>query len=78
MVALLQTLSSAQQGSAGIRVQGSCPLQFVPWDLSCEDSLANKVGGDVLAFAVQKVAEIVALADAMPFIVAGKEVRERD
>lgn len=73
VVGLLKTLSSA--GAAGVRVQASCPLQFVPWDLSCEEGLAKKVGGDVLAFAVQKIAEIVALADAIPFIVNGKEVR---
>ncbi|CAN0380471.1 unnamed protein product, partial [Laminaria digitata] len=75
VVALLKALSGAEQGSAGIRVQGSCPLQFVPWDLSCEGDLAKKVGGDVLAFAVQKVAEIVDLADAISFIVAGKEAK---
>lgn len=62
---------------ASVRVQASCPLQFVPWDVSCEEGLAEKVGGDVLAFAVQKVAEIVAVAHALPEISAGKQVRTR-
>ncbi len=44
--------------------------------MSCEEDLAEKVGGEVLAFAVQKVQEIVDLADAIPDIISGKEVGE--
>lgn len=55
-------------------MQASCSLQFVPWDAACEDGLTEKVGGDVIAFAVQKVQEIVALANAVPDIIAGKQV----
>lgn len=61
-------------GQNNIRVQASCSLQFVPWDVSCEEDLTKKVGGEVLAFAVQKVHEIVALADAVPDITSGKQV----
>lgn len=46
----------------------------MPWDVSCEEDLTEKVGGEVLAFAVQKVQEIVALADAVPAITSGKQV----
>ena len=55
-------------------MQASCSLQFVPWDVSCEEDLTKKVGGEVLAFAVQKVQEIVALADAVPDVVSGARV----
>ena len=64
-----------QAGHSNIRVQASCSLQFVPWDVSCEEDLTKKVGGEVLAFAVQKVQEIVALADAVPDITSGKQVK---
>lgn len=68
-----QIVSVVDKGS--VRVQASSPLQFVPWDVSCEEGLTDKVGGNVLAFAVQKVGEIVDLAKAVPFIAAGKQVR---
>lgn len=64
-----------QAGQSNIRVQASCSLQFVPWDVSCEEDLTKKVGGEVLAFAVEKVQEIVALADAVPDITSGKQVQ---
>ncbi|CBN73953.1 5-methyltetrahydropteroyltriglutamate--homocysteine S-methyltransferase [Ectocarpus siliculosus] len=81
VVSLVREVASAimpanPNGSDNIRVQASCNLQFVPWDVTCEGDLAEKVGGDVLAFAVQKVQEIVALAEAVPKITAGKEAKD--
>ncbi|CAN0165448.1 unnamed protein product, partial [Scytosiphon promiscuus] len=82
VVSLVQEIASAvmqgdaDAGSSNIRVQASCSLQFVPWDAACEDGLTEKVGGDVIAFAVQKVQEIVALANAFPDIIAGKKAEE--
>lgn len=63
-------------GSGGLRIQASAPLQFVPWDSSCEADLAKKVGGDgnVIAFAAQKVKELVALANSASNIMAGSKV----
>lgn len=59
-------------------MQASCSLQFLPWDVSCEKSLSEKVGGEVLAFAVQKVGEIVAVSKAVPAVIAeGKKVPAR-
>ncbi|CAB1115662.1 unnamed protein product [Ectocarpus sp. CCAP 1310/34] len=81
VVPLVREVASAvmpgnPNGNVNIRVQASCNLQFVPWDVTCEEDLAEKVGGDVLAFAVQKVQEIVALAEAVPKITAGKEAKD--
>eukprot|EP00903_Cladosiphon_okamuranus_P014569 g13512.t1 len=61
---------------SNIRVQASCSLQFVPWDVSCEEDLSKKVGGKVLAFAVQKVEEVVALTDAVPDITSEKQAKD--
>lgn len=61
-----------------LRVQASAPLQFVPWDASCETDLAQKIGGgdgNVIAFAAQKVTEVVKLAGSVPGVAAGKTVR---
>lgn len=73
-VSLVSQIASVVQDDSRIRIQASSPLQFVPWDLSCEEGLTTKVGGEVLAFAVQKVSEVVALANALPDIVGGKQV----
>ena len=45
-----------------IRVQPSSNLQFVPWNLECEDALLASPAGPVLAFSKQKLAEVVAVA----------------
>ena len=37
-------------------------LQFAPWDLECEHSILASPAGPVLAFAKQKLAEVVAVA----------------
>ena len=58
-------------------MQASCSLQYLPWDVSCEKGLSEKVGGEVVAFAVQTVREIVAVSEAVSAIVAGEKVRER-
>jgi len=52
-------------GTAGvktIRVQPSSNLQFAPWNLDGEDNLLSSPAGPVLAFAKQKLAEVVAVA----------------
>jgi 5-methyltetrahydropteroyltriglutamate--homocysteine methyltransferase len=45
-----------------IRIQPSCSLQFVPWNLEGEQHLLSHVAGPVLAFSKQKLAEVVSLA----------------
>jgi len=47
-----------------IRIQPSGSLQYVPWDLSCEKEILLHPAGRVLAFAVQKLEEIVLLSKA--------------
>ena len=48
--------------SSNIRIQPSSSLQFVPWDLDCEEALRNHTAGPVLAFSKQKLVEISAIA----------------
>lgn len=43
---------------ATIRVQPSAPLQYVPWDLSCEKDILAQSVGKVLSFAIQKISEV--------------------
>jgi 5-methyltetrahydropteroyltriglutamate--homocysteine methyltransferase len=45
-----------------IRIQPSCSLQFVPWDLEGEKALLSHAAGPVLAFSKQKLAEVVSVA----------------
>jgi 5-methyltetrahydropteroyltriglutamate--homocysteine methyltransferase len=45
-----------------IRVQPSASLQFIPWDLSCEEAILSKTVGRVLSFTIQKLAEVALLA----------------
>lgn len=47
--------------TAGLRIQPSSSLQFVPWSLSCEDDLISHTAGSVLAFSTQKLSEVAAL-----------------
>jgi len=46
-----------------LRIQPSSSLQFVPWDLSCEERLQSHTTGPVLAFGKQKLTEVVAVAN---------------
>lgn len=78
VVSTLKDVGTVIKDPSKIRVQASCSLQFLPWDVFCEKSLSEKVGGEVLAFAVQKVGEIVAVSKAVPaVIVEGKKVHAR-
>jgi 5-methyltetrahydropteroyltriglutamate--homocysteine methyltransferase len=52
----------ATVGINDIRIQPSCSLQFVPWNLEGEVALLDHVVWPVLAFAKQKLVEVVALA----------------
>jgi len=45
-----------------IRVQPSAPLQYIPWDLSCEKAILSQTIGQVLSFAIQKVDEVALVA----------------
>lgn len=56
----LKALGAASVKS--VRVQPSCSLMFVPWNLECEDSLLSSPAGPVLAFSKQKLSEVVAVA----------------
>ena len=53
----------ADKGATAIRVQPSSSLQFVPWDLASEKDILSQPGvGQVLSFAVQKIAEVALVA----------------
>jgi 5-methyltetrahydropteroyltriglutamate--homocysteine methyltransferase len=45
-----------------IRIQPSCSLQFVPWNLEGEKALLDHTAGPVLAFSKQKLVEVVSIA----------------
>lgn len=45
-----------------IRIQPSAPLQFIPWDLSCETAILAQTVGRVLSFTVQKISEVALVA----------------
>lgn len=49
-------------GIKDIRIQPSANLQFVPWNLECEDALLSHTAGPVLAYSKQKLSEVVAVA----------------
>lgn len=46
-----------------IRIQPSASLQYVPWDLTCENDLLAQPAGPVLAFATQKLQEVITVAN---------------
>ncbi|CAM9473892.1 unnamed protein product [Discosporangium mesarthrocarpum] len=71
-----QVLKAVSEITKSVRVQASSPLQFVPWDASGETDLNSRVGGDVIAFAAQKLHEIAAVGAAMADIAEGKEAEE--
>jgi 5-methyltetrahydropteroyltriglutamate--homocysteine methyltransferase len=48
-----------------LRIQPSGSLQYVPWDLTCEKELLGHPAGGVLAFASQKLHEVVDLVGAL-------------
>ena len=48
---------------SSIRIQPSAPLQYVPWDLSSEKAILSQTIGQVLSFAIQKVAEVALVAN---------------
>lgn len=57
--AVVKPVLAALKGKvASIRVQPSASLQYTPWDLSCESAILKHPAGSVLAFAVQKLAEV--------------------
>jgi 5-methyltetrahydropteroyltriglutamate--homocysteine methyltransferase len=53
---LLKTLS--ESGAAEIRIQPSSSLQFVPWNLECEQGILAQPLGSALAFGKQKLKEV--------------------
>lgn len=55
-------LAELLKTKAEIRIQPSSSLQFVPWDLDCEEALKNHTAGPVLSFSKQKLAELHAIA----------------
>ena len=55
-------LDSLSKQVSSIRVQPSAPLHYVPWDLSCEKDILSQTIGQVLSFAIQKVAEVTLVA----------------
>lgn len=79
MVSLIKEIAGkvmSDGSSDKLRIQSSAPLQFVPWDATNEkEHLAGKMGGDgnVVAFAVQKVKEVVALSNAVQSVVDGTQ-----
>lgn len=58
--ATLKDLEAA--GINNIRIQPSANLQFVPWNLECENALLFHTAGPVLAYSKQKLSEVVAIA----------------
>jgi 5-methyltetrahydropteroyltriglutamate--homocysteine methyltransferase len=55
-IPVLKTLSESD--AADIRIQPSCSLQFVPWDIECEHDILAEPLGSVLAFGQQKLKEV--------------------
>ena len=55
-ILVLKTLSESD--AADIRVQPSCSLQFVPWNIECEHDILAQPLGSVLAFGKQKLKEV--------------------
>ncbi|CAN0105875.1 unnamed protein product [Ascophyllum nodosum] len=76
VIPLVKDIASVVKDPSRLRVQASCSLQYLPWDVSCEKGLSEKVGGEVVAFAVQTVREIVAVSEAVSAIVAGEKAEE--
>eukprot|EP00978_Attheya_sp_CCMP212_P042872 scaffold269402_cov31-Attheya_sp.AAC.1 len=56
VIPVLKTLSESD--AADIRIQPSSSLQFVPWDIECENDILAQPFGYVLSFGKQKLKEV--------------------
>ncbi len=61
---LLPAIESIGKSIDNIRIQPSGSLQYLPWDLSCEINLLNHPASPVLAFATQKLEEVILVSKA--------------
>jgi 5-methyltetrahydropteroyltriglutamate--homocysteine methyltransferase len=59
---ILKLLSNLHSFVANLRVQPSGSLQYLPWDFDCEEQLRSHPAAGVLAFAKQKLDEVVLIA----------------